>query len=291
MRRFGVEPDRVRFIRQRYNTHWLVRAGARRFVLRRFGSWRGEADSLWEVELVQRLAEAGVPVAAPIGSPQRIDSALYMLMPFLDGRALGREHASEAGYRELGRHLADFHAAIAGMAPPPQRPGWSEFVTGALPVQGGAGKRAALLEALAEANADMAGGFAEVATRLEARDLPTLLAAEPRMLVQCDFSPWNVRVRSGRLVGLLDFEGAHVDVRAVDVAWARRGYHDAVVDGYLEKSKLSDVELASLDGLWLGGILAGLWRVLENRVAEGSDLAFGLGWHFGQLAKTRPYAG
>ena len=89
VRRFGVEPDAIRLIRRRYNAHWLVHAGERRYVLRRFGTWRGEAEDHWEVELVRRLAEAGVPVAAPIGPPRRVDGALHILMPFLPGRPLG----------------------------------------------------------------------------------------------------------------------------------------------------------------------------------------------------------
>jgi Ser/Thr protein kinase RdoA (MazF antagonist) len=289
VRGFGIEPDAIRFIRRRYNAHWLVRAGQRRYVLRRFGSWRGEAEALWEVDLVRRLADAGVPVAAPIGPPRRLDGSLYILMPFLPGRALGARAVDDAGYRALGRHLADYHAAIAELPAPSQRPGWTEYVAGALPAAGGAEKRAALLKALGSADAKLARRFTVAAARLEARDLPGLHADAPRMVVQCDFSPWNVRVRGGRLVGLLDFEGAHVDVRATDIAWARRGYHDAVVDGYLERAKLTDAELASLDGLWLGGVFAGLWRVLEDRVAEGSELTHGLSWNLEQLDKTRPY--
>ncbi len=291
VREFGVEPEAIRFIRRRYNAHWLVRAGPHRYVLRRFGSWRGEAEALWEVQLMQQLAIVGVPVAAPIGPARRNGGALYILMPFLEGRPLGAGAVDEVRYRALGRYLVDYHAMIAALPLPLQRPGWTECIAGALPASGGAEKRGALLEALAQADAGMASRFAEGATRLEARNLPALFAGAPRMVTQCDFSPWNVRVRGGRLVGLLDFEGAHIDVRATDVAWARRGYHDAVVDGYLEKAHLDDVELASLDGLWLGGIFAGLWRVLEGRIAEGSDLAYGLRWHVDQLAKTRPYTG
>jgi Ser/Thr protein kinase RdoA (MazF antagonist) len=258
-------------------------------VLRRFGAWRGEAEALWEIELVRRLATAGVPVAAPIGPPRTVNGSLYILMPFLAGRALGAGAVDDARYRALGRHLADYHAMIADLRAPSQRPGWTEYVAGALPASGGAEVRAALLAALGQADPDMARRFAVAAAQLEARDLPRVYAGAARMLVQCDFSPWNVRVRGGRLVGLLDFEGAHVDVRATDIAWARRGYHDAVVRGYVERAALSDAELGSLDGLWLGGVFAGLWRVLEGRVAEGSDLAYGLAWNLEQLAKTRPY--
>jgi Ser/Thr protein kinase RdoA (MazF antagonist) len=88
---------------------------------------------------------------------------------------------------------------------------------------------------------------------------------------------------------LLDFEIAHVDIRAADIAQTRRGWHDPVVAGYLSHTPLSDAELQALDGLWLGGILNGVWRVLENRLAEGSELTYGFNGHVEQLDKTRPY--
>ena len=91
------------------------------------------------------------------------------------------------------------------------------------------------------------------------------------------------------MTGLIDFELAHVDVRAADLAFSRRGYHDAVVEGYLERAGLSAAELAALDGLWLGGCLSGVWRVLENRLAEGAVTTHGFDWNLEQLAKTRPY--
>jgi len=298
VRGFGIEPDAIRFIRRRYNTHWLVRAGDRRYVLRRFGGWRGEAESLWEVELVTHLAALGLPVPAPIGPPRRVDGGLYILMPFLAGRALGAGWVDEGRYRELGRRLAEFHAWMAAAAVPAQRPGWTETTLGAWPTSGGPGlggpaRGAELTAALARADADMACRVGEAAEALHARNLPGIFAAAPRMVVQCDFAPWNIRLHRRRLVGVLDFAGAHIDVRAADLAFARRGYHDAVVEGYLERASLPDAEIAALDGLWLGGVLGGLWRVLEGRIAEGpgSDLTYGLDWHLEQLAKTRPYRG
>ena len=270
-----------------------MRAGQRRFVMRRFGTWKGALDDpAWEIAWVNRLAEAGVSVAAPIGASQVINGAVHILMPYLPGRAMADGHASEAGYRQLGRHLADFHEAMAGIPLPAQRPRYVETVSGALPLVGGRERRAELLAALAEADAGMARRFSEAAEALEARNLPAVFAGAPRIVAQGDFSPWNVRVRGGRMVGLSDFELAHVDVRAADVAFARRGWHDAVVDGYRDVTPLTDAELSALDGLWLGGMLSGLWLVLEDRLAlgeRGTDLTFGLDWHDAQLDKTRPY--
>jgi len=292
VRGFGIEPDAIRLLRRRYNTHWAVRAGERRYVLRRFGTWKGaEDDPAWEVAWVRRLAEAGFPAPAPVAEPRMVDGAMHMLMPRLPGRPLGAAHVDDARYRQLGRHLADVHAAIEGLPLPVQRPRWSQAVDGALPIDGGRARRAELLAALTAVDPALGEQLTVATAALDARDLPGVFAGAPRIVAHCDFSPWNVRLSGGRLVGLIDFELAHVDVRAADLAAARRGYHDAVVDGYLERASLPDAHVAALDGLWLGGILAGLWRVLESRLAEGSDLAYGMGWDVEQLAKTRPYRG
>jgi len=290
VRGFGVEPDAIRLIRRRFNTHWMVRAGQRRYVLRRFGTWlEPEAGPAWELELVDRLAALGLPVPAPLAPPRTFDGAVYILMPYLPGRALSASSVNDAAYRKLGRRLADYHAVVADLPIPPQRPGWTSNVDGASPIAGGPERRAELLHALARVDAGMARAFEDAAKALEARTLPTVFAAAPLIVVHGDFAPWNLRLQGGRLTGLIDFELAHVDVRAADLAFARRGYHDAVVEGYLERATLSAAELAALDGLWLGGVLSGVWRVLENRVADGAVTTHGFDWNLDQIAKTRLY--
>jgi Ser/Thr protein kinase RdoA (MazF antagonist) len=290
VRGFGVEPDAIRLIKRRFNSHWRVRAGEHRYVLRRFGTWLDpEAGPAWELELVKRLAALGLPVPAPIAPPVVVDGALHILMPYLPGRALSVSSVGDGGYRELGRRLADYHAVVASLPAPPQRPGWTSHVDGAAPIAGGAQRRTELLHALAKADAGMARAFADSAGALDKRNLPVVFAEAPRIAVHGDFAPWNLRLHQGRLTGLIDFELAHVDVRAADLAFARRGYHDAVVEGYLERGRLSAAELAALDGLWLGGVLATVWRVLENRMAEGAVTTHGLDWNLDQLTKTRAY--
>ena len=290
VRTFGVEPDAIRLISHARNTHWRVSAGARRYVLRRFGHWSTtEGDVAWEVDVLRRLASHGLPVAAPLGDPQEIDGGTWLLMPWLAGRRQSPNPSTDAEYRRLGALLAEVHAVTREIPPPAQRPGWSLQIDGAFPLAGGAERRAELLTELAKVDPGMAERFGEAAERLEARNLPAAFAGAPRMIVQGDFAPWNVRVTAGRLTGLLDFDLAHVDVRAGDVALGRRGYHDAVVEGYLEHATLSEVELANLDGLWTGGSLNGVWRVIEDRLAEDRLTTHGLEWNLEQLDKTRPY--
>jgi Ser/Thr protein kinase RdoA (MazF antagonist) len=217
---------------------------------------------------------------------------IWLMMPWLGGRVLRHPPVSDAEFRRLGALLAEHHLATAAMATPAQRPGWGESARGAAPQVGGAARRGELLNALAAVDPDAATRFRDAAEALEARDLPSRLADCALRLVHGDFSTWNIKLAGGRLIGLFDFDCAHVDVRAYDVAAARRGYHDRVVEGYLSMAPLSGAELEALDGLWLGGILSGLWRVLEDRIAKGeADLMYGLAWHLEQLDKTRPYRG
>jgi Ser/Thr protein kinase RdoA (MazF antagonist) len=292
VRGFGVEPDSIRFVSRRSNVHWRVTAGARVYALRRFGVWGrttpGDVD--WEVAAVEAYAAAGAPVPRPIAPPRTVDGEIYLLMPWLAGRVLRHPPVSDDEFRRLGALLAEHHLATAAKPTPAQRPGMDESAKGAAPRIGGALRRTELLDALARADPDAARRFRVAAEALEARDLPARLAACPLRIVHGDFSSWNIKVAGGRLTGLFDFDCAHVDVRAYDVAAARRGYHDAAVEGYLSVTPLSDAELDALDGLWLGGILNGLWRVLEDRLSAGeADLMYGMGWHLEQLDKTRRY--
>ena len=294
VRGFGVEPDAIRFVARRSNVHWRVTSGAAVYALRRFGVWgrTTPGDVGWEVAAVEAYAAAGAPVPRPIAPPRAVDGEIYLMMPWLGGRVLRHPPVSDNEYRRLGVLLAEHHLATAGMATPAQRPGMGESAKGAAPEIGGAERRGELLDAMAAVDPDAAARFRVAAEALAARDLPALLADCPRRLVHGDFAPWNIKVAGGRLVGLFDFDCAHVDIRAYDVAAARRGYHDAVVEGYRRVTPLSDAELDALDGLWLGGILTGLWRVLEDRLAAGdADLMHGIRWHLEQLDKTRPYRG
>ena len=293
-RGFGVEPDAIRFVAKRSNVHWRVISGADIYALRRFGVWGrttpGDVD--WEVAAVEAFAAAGAPVPRPIAPPRVVDGEIYMMMPWLAGRVLRHPPVSDDEFRRLGALLTEHHLATPSMPVPAQRPGVTESAKGAAPAVGGLARRGELLDALARVDAHAANRFRAAAEALEARDLPTRLADCPLRLVHGDFSSWNIKLACGRLIGLFDFDCARVDVAAYDLAAARRGYHDPVVEGYLSVTPLSDAEIAALDGLWLGGILGGLWRVLEDRLAAGDpDLTHGLGWQLEQLEKTRPYRG
>lgn len=290
VRKFGVEPLRVRRIAARANVHWSVAArDGRAFVLRRFGAGPSQMpDIAWESRLLASLTAAGLPVAAAVEDPRIIGGAVWALYPRIAGRPLAPSNADDETYRVLGRALADYHSAIEGLTPPPQRPGWRLYADCHSPPADGP-DRGETIARLAAIDAGRAETFSMAARALEARKLAALLADRPRLAVHGDFSPWNLLYEGGELNGILDFEAAHLDVAAADVAFARRGSHDAVVWGYLERRSLSDVELAALDGLWTGAVLFGAWRVLAGEPENPPPDPVVLEWNWQQLQKTRPY--
>jgi Ser/Thr protein kinase RdoA (MazF antagonist) len=289
VRTLGVRPRRIRRLAARANIHWLVTPEtSQAMVLRRFSAAATEPDILWETGLLQDLRAAGLPVAAPIEAPRLLDGAWWALFPRLVGRPLAAANTDETGYRELGRLLAGYHAVAARLPPRPQRQGWCELSQAHRPLPT-APPRNALLEHLSCLNPERGERFGKAAERLEARELEKRLASLPRLAIHGDFSPWNVLVSGGKLTGLLDFELAHWDTAAADLAFARRGSHDAVVWGYLDHADLSLEELAALDGLWSGAVLFGAWKVIERTPREASPDPVALQWNFEQLTKTRPY--
>jgi Ser/Thr protein kinase RdoA (MazF antagonist) len=287
LKALGVESDRVRLIKHGHNSHWLVAAGGTRLVLRRYGKGARWAPGsvAWELELLRRLAEVGYPAAAPLAGPLTVGDEVYVLFPFVSGRA---PRLGDAGYRQLGRWLAELHEVVLAHVRMDQKPERRSLTAAAAPPEGEAA-REELLARLARLDAGLAAQVeatsAAIAPRLQA------LATLPQHPAHGDFAPWNLRMRGGRLIGVFDFDDARLDILAADVAHARRGYHDPVVDGYLERRPLSAGELAGLDALWLGAVLEGFWHMLAREdVADAAKLA-ALAWSREQLGKARPYGG
>lgn len=292
VRAFGVEPAAIALKGRRVNTHWRVRArDGSVWFLRRFGEQPDlPADAAWELEAVRALASRGWPVAAAVTEPRAFDGRLYVLLPHLAGRALAKGPVGEDGYVWLGRRLAELHLLLGGLAPPPQRPDWAELLAGSRP-RPSHPPREELLAFLAGHAPALADRLAAATEAFEARDLAAVFAGAPRQIVHGDFSPWNVLTRGARLTGVLDFELAHVDVAAADLAFARRGSHDGVVRGYLEVRPLPDAHIAALDALWTGAVLTSAWLELAPALKAGRLDPGALDWPAAQLDKTYPYSG
>lgn len=288
LRVLGVAPSAVRLLSRRVRTHWLVRSGSELAVLRRYGE-ESDPEIAWEDAVVARLAAAGWPTPRRLAGPQRVGAAAWSLHVYLPGRVLGRGATGHEGYRRLGHVLAELHEAAVGLPQPEQRPGWASVVDGALPMAGGGPRRRALLAFLDRADPELARLVRRELEALEARELPAVFACAPRQVVHGDPSPWNVKVLAGRCSGLLDFELSHLDIAAADLAFARRGYHDGVVDGYRARRPIDERHLAELDALWTASLFHGLWRMLEKAQARGALASSDFAWHVQQFGKTRPF--
>jgi Ser/Thr protein kinase RdoA (MazF antagonist) len=239
--------------------------------------------------VVNQWADEGLPVARPLAPPRVIDGATWFIMPWMDGRQLHDRPRREADDERLGELLAELHAATAGLPAPAQRPGWGDYCDGAYPLAGGAARRTELLAAAARLDRVVADKFARAADALEARELPRVFASYPRHTIHADFAPWNVRLRQGKLTGLLDFELAHIGLRAADIAQSRRGAQDGVVRGYLRRASLTEAELANLDAFWLASLMVGVWRGLEQQLAKGPLTDVSFPWTLSHLDIIRPY--
>ena len=303
LRELGVTPRRVRQLKRSASTHWLVYGHApfERVVLREFHQQFGERSSLasfeWEICLLEQLHRRGWPVPRLLQPLQQVDDRWYGLFSAVGGRQLP---AGEGGYRWLGKQLARLQQDLEwAMAAEPllstQRPGWGAFVRGYLPRAGGEAYRQRLLEHLAAHDPGFASQVRLRAAEVEQRVADLGLHEIPLVPVHSDFSPWNLRWRAGEVSALYDFDLSHLDVYLADLAFARRGYHDAVVYGYCEAASLSARELEALPVLWNCVLLYGLWEALELAEREGrltnrdSPILEDLRWTREQFAKTRPF--
>lgn len=259
-------------------------------MLRRFADGPlAQASAAWEHALVTDLRAAGCPAPQALGPPRPVGDGLWLLMRHIPGRTGPRGGAGDDAYRALGRRLADLHAVLERLPPRPQRPGWGVFTEADRPTASATHSRDVLLADLRAAAPEAAWALEAALAAYAGRDLPRIFAGAPHVAVHGDFAPWNLILRRGGLSGLVDFEMAHVDVAAADLAMSRRGYHDAVADGYLERRPLPAAQLQALDALWTGSLLFGLWQMLERWRRDGAARPADLAWHLEQLRKTRPY--
>jgi Ser/Thr protein kinase RdoA (MazF antagonist) len=163
-----------------------------------------------------------------------------------------------------GATLAALHDALASFVPPTDNPNGFRSSDGTrvrdLPWLGER-LAAARTAASSLAGGDPAHAILAGADRAEATlaDLESELTAAqlPRLVIHGDYGPYNLLVRSGRPLVVVDFELARLDWRLTDLATAlprfargRRGPSDdraiAFATGYLERSSIRPSELDRL---------------------------------------------
>jgi Ser/Thr protein kinase RdoA (MazF antagonist) len=274
LREWRLTPDQVRRVAGGSNAHWLIRRGAEAFVLRRYRPGQTGPSIAYEIDVLCHLRSRGWPVAVPIDDVIWHQGSAFALFRRLPGRTLSRE--GDRQRRRRGRILAELHADLAGVADIGQRAGWQRADEIML-APGAVTSAPSYLAAAVRAHWD---GVRERCAPATTRGLPVLVA-------HGDVISRNLLFENGELTGVLDLDSTHLDLRAADVACARRSVSDAVVRGYLEVSTLSNVELTCLDDLWRLSVLRYAAQLLAG-TATG-PAASGLEWCVRQLDKTRPF--
>ncbi len=243
LRELGVKPQTARRVRRGRNTHWIIRTGSGRLVLRQYAPDCTTAEVSYEFAVLAHLRQRGWPVPTPVTPPLLSTSGIWCVFPYLPGRTRSPRTAS-GRYREertRGRLLARLHADLAELASIGQRDGWKTTPEGLFDRQGKPGADEVLRDF---ARRDPERGrllieYAEQSAVLLAELMPS---APAPIVIHGDFAPWNMKFVEGRLSGLFDFDVTHLDLRVADFALSWRGRYEGVLEGYEDEAPLSGVE-------------------------------------------------
>jgi Ser/Thr protein kinase RdoA (MazF antagonist) len=283
---WNIGSARVWLISRRGNVHWKVQHGNDVFVVRAYRRTQSAASIAYEHRVLRHLADRGWPVAMPIADVIAHQGTAFALFPFLHGRP--RLEETSLHQRARGQILARLHLDLdsvvsLGQRSDCQRADEAVVASALWAGQCGVSARDTVDAALVSA---ILGARERVCERLDS------LASSrwPVTMAHGDLIAQNLLFDRDRLSGVLDFDAVHIDLRAADLACARRSRHDEVVRGYLEVAELSDVECAALDDLWRANVLRYASRLLCGNTT-GRELTTELEWCVKQLGKTESFAG
>jgi len=283
---WNVAPDRVSLINARGNTHWRARRGHDIFVLRMYGRGQTGPSIQYELDILRRLRGRGWPVAADVDGMAWHGGSAFVLFPLLPGRPHPREN--ERQRRQRGRLLAELHRDLSALADLGQRTGWRQADEVVAEAEARHGRWRSC--AIGITRPDLVDAIIRHFESVHCRLCAAVASRFPATVVHGDLIAQNLLFQRGRLSGILDFDSARLDLRAVDVACARRSGDDEVALGYLEVIPLSDAELGCLDDLWRANVLRYALQLLESEVIAGAPVSE-LEWCARQLEKTRPFRG
>jgi homoserine kinase type II len=272
------------------NETWFVRSEAGEHVLRLYVQKRVEAIR-FEHELLRRLATAEltfrtpVPVATEAGETFAVD--VDSARPAALFRRIAGEHLNDDDVEGVERAAAAFASLDIALAAIDRTDVVVQVFSGDLRAVHPAISDLAQLEAVA---GPRAREFAEAA----AENGPVIYGSLPTQLIHGDFAFGNVLIRAGRVRGVLDFEYAGRNVRALELGGMLRNVlaksnrdrlWRPVLRGYLRTLSLDPAELAALPALVLlqCAIVLVWWagRTLEGHstppaLAEGVDRALAI---------------
>ena len=278
---WGVRPRQLRRLGGNRNAHWIVTTAEGQYVLRCYRPDRDRAAIEYEFAVLEYLSGKGWPVACPIGELRTWRGRTFAMFPRLTGRPR-LDHDSAKRQRERGGLLAELHQDLATLDLG-QRSRWQAtdqfLLAEAERIVAGAQRRLSHVPLLRDILVTQTG-LARTAVAEHTGHLP-------RSVVHGDFVGWNLLWRQGRLVGVIDFDDVRLDLRAADVACARRRRSDQVVAGYAAVSRLAEDEVALLDTLWRAYTLVFVADLLRARTLTAPVVA-ALEWCATQLTTTRP---
>jgi Ser/Thr protein kinase RdoA (MazF antagonist) len=277
LRSWNITPDDVTPISRSGNSHWRVRRGREDFVLRMYRRGQSEPSIQYELDILKRLRSQGWPVAAAVEETVLHFGFIFALFPLLPGCPHQEETAEQR--RRRGRILGELHRELSAATDVGQRAEWQR-----------ADEVVRNSETRHLRGNDMHRTIALDLERVRDRLLAADASSFPVAVIHGDFIAQNLLFQGEALSGVLDFDSVHLDLRAADVACARRSRLDDVVRGYLEIAPLTDAELRCLDDLWRATVLRYALQILGGRVAAETDEPE-LQWCVKQLEKTMPFDG
>lgn len=280
---WGLEAHRVVPIEAKGNTHWKLEGARDNFILRRYRAGQTATSIEYEFKVLRHLHSLGWPVAPPITDIVSHNGAAFALFPFLPGQQ--PQHEDQPGRRARERILAHLHRDLHDIHLS-QRDGWRRADEVVLDDSTeGTWLRARPSNGTALANI-LSSQCARIRNRFRAAGTDRL----PCTTVHGDFIGQNLLFAEGTLTGVLDFDSVHFDLRAADVACARRRADDELVRGYLEVSPLEEIERQCLDDLWRASVLRYAFQ-LRDGVTAHSLSERELRWCVRQLDETTAFTG
>lgn len=250
------------------NRSWYVLAGDARYVLRVYHYSADPARIVREHAVLRSLGAFPLSFRVPVPAPAfegetvvmlRIEGrdCLAALFPLIPGHR--PERGDLEATRAAGAALGELDAAMARLDLPPALAGEPAPETLLDDVHPAVPDFRALPDHLS-LDVDRRTGLVRLLT-IVAEEAPGLYQSMPRQWIHADFGAANLLIDAGVIAGVLDFEFAHVDLRAVDPAWALNFFAfdaekradlellDAFGGGYTRSVSLSEVERRALPRL------------------------------------------
>jgi Ser/Thr protein kinase RdoA (MazF antagonist) len=248
-------------LRSRTNENYLLTTPERRYVLRSSHRSRSLSSLAFEHRLLCYLARQGFPVVVPLPSREMktwvsFNSRFWTLCLYADGEQLDRTRPSQL--TEAARALAMYHRFARGFERSDVQRAGTLNVENWLRTTAEASVRLgpATQPEVEEARIDLVASLDRLGRDLASPNIVRLL----KVVIHGDFSRRNILFQQDQLLAVLDFDGCHFEIRAMDLAVALKNMcrgldkHSqldmervsAFMAAYQAEESLTDDELAAI---------------------------------------------